>query len=175
MDAATEVDEPAEAEIQRLRAELAQLKDRVLRERADAENVKKRVAREKADALRFANEGLIKDLLPVLDNLQRALEHARTSREVDPIIEGVELVVRSFNDALGRHGVQEVAARGVPFDPAHHEAFSHVESDQPANTVIDEHQRGYLLHGRLLRPALVTVGKGAAKGRSGIEKGDDDD
>ena len=158
-------------EVERLRAELAAANDRALRERADLENVKKRVMREKSEALRFANESLLRELLPVIDNLNRALEHARSSGDVDPIIQGVELVLRSLVDVLGRHGVKIVEARGTRFDPNVHEAIGHVESEHPPNTVIDEHQRGYLLHDRLLRPALVTVGKG----RPGVETPDNDD
>ena len=152
-----------QAEVERLRAEVAELKDRLLRERAELENFKRRQARDKADALRFANESLLRDLLPIIDNLYRAIEHARTSREVDAIAEGVDLVLRSLTDTLERHGVKIVEARGRPFDPAHHEAIGHVESQHPPNTVVDEHQRGYLLHDRLLRPALVTIGKAPEK------------
>jgi molecular chaperone GrpE len=150
----------ARGEVAVLRAELSDLKDRWLRERAELENFKRRAAREKSDALRFGSEGLLKDLIPIIDNLHRALAHARTSGDVDPIVTGVELVLRGFDEVLERHGVRVVEARGVPFDPSRHEAISHVESEAPANTVIDEHQRGYVLHDRLLRPALVTVGKG---------------
>jgi molecular chaperone GrpE len=113
----------------------------------------------------------LKDLIPIIDNLHRALAHARTSNEVDPIVTGVELVLRGFDEVLGRHGVKIVEARGVPFDPTRHEAISHIESPEPANTVIDEHQRGYTLHDRLLRPALVTVGKGP---RPDVAKPSDD-
>jgi len=155
-----------------LRAELADLKDRWLRERAELENFKRRAVREKSDALRFGGEALLKDLIPVIDNLHRALAHARTSRDVDPIVTGVELVLRSFEEVLERHGVKVVQARGVPFDPSRHEAISHVDSEAPANTVIDEHQRGYVLHDRLLRPALVTVGKGPRP--EGVVKRPDD-
>ncbi|MBI3766925.1 MAG: nucleotide exchange factor GrpE [Deltaproteobacteria bacterium] len=147
------------AEVERLRAEVAELKDRLLRERAELENFKRRQARDKAEALRFANEGLLRDLLPIIDNLHRAVEHARTSHEVDAIADGVDMTMRSLTDALERHGVKIVEALGRPFDPTHHEAIGHVESEHPPNTVVDEHQRGYLLHDRLLRPALVTVGK----------------
>ena len=167
--------ETGPSELEQLRSELAATKDRWLRERAELENFKKRLVREKAEALRFANEGLLRDLLPVIDNLHRAVEHGRASREVDPIIEGVELVLRSFTEALGRHGVQVVEARGQRFDPSHHEAIGHVESEQPPNTVVDEHQRGYMLHERLLRPALVTVGKAPAAERPDVEKTGDDD
>jgi len=166
-------------EIDQLRTELAATKDRLLRERAELENYKKRVVRDKADAIRFGCEPLLRDLFPIIDNLRRALDHARTSEDVAPIIEGVTLVLRSLDEALERHGVQIVDACGTSFDPNRHEAIGHVESEQPANTVIAEHQRGYLLHDRLLRPALVTVGKGQTRGNGAaagdVEKAPDDD
>ena len=150
----------AEREVAELRVELAELKDRWLRERAELENYKRRAIREKQDALRFGTEPLLKDLIPIIDNLHRAMAHARSGREDDPIVTGVELVLRGLDEVLERHGVSVVAARGTCFDPTRHEAIGHVESAAPANTVVDEHQRGYVLHDRLLRPALVTVGKG---------------
>jgi molecular chaperone GrpE len=150
------------SEVERLRAEVASLKDRALREQAELENFKKRAMRDKTEALRWANEGLLRALLPVIDNLQRAVDHARASREVDALVEGVELVLRSFLDALERHGVKPVDAHGNQFDPSRHEAIGHIESTEPANTVVAEHQRGYTFHDRLLRPAMVTVGKGPA-------------
>lgn len=167
-------------EIERLRAEVAEwksqaddLRDRWLRERADVENIKRRAAREKSDALRFGSEALLKDLIPIIDNLHRALAHAKSSRDVDPIVTGVEMVLRGFEDVLERHGVRVVEAKGAPFDPNRHEAVSHIESEAPANTVIEEHQRGYTLHDRLLRPAMVTVGKGPRP--DGVAKPDGDD
>lgn len=167
-------DEPARGaeadESTRLRTELGELKDRWLRERADLENFKRRAVREKQDALRFGSEALLKDLLPVIDNLHRALAHAKSD---DPIVAGVELVLRGIDEVLERHGVRVVPARGTTFDPNRHEAIGHVASEAPANTVIDEHQRGYLLHDRLLRPALVTVGKGPAPADVAKRGGDD--
>ena len=147
------------SDLDRLKAEVAELKDRMLRDRAELENYKRRQARDKADALRFANEGLLRDLLPLIDNLHRAVEHARASKETAAIADGVEMTLRGLTDALERHGVKIVEALGRPFDPTHHEAVAHIESEHPPNTVVGEHQRGYLLHDRLLRPALVTVGK----------------
>jgi molecular chaperone GrpE len=163
--------EAAALESIQLRAELAELKDRWVRERAELENFKRRAAREKQDALRFGSESLLKDLLPVIDNLHRALAHAKSD---DPIVAGVQLVLRGFDDVFERHGVKVVPARGEPFDPNRHEAISHVESEAPANTVIDEHQRGYVLHDRLLRPALVTVGKGPASRVEDVAKDSSD-
>lgn len=162
-------DEPREAtaaeqERLQLRAELDEMKNRWMRSQADLENFKRRATKEKQDALRFGSEHLLKDLLPVIDNLHRALAHAKSD---DPIVAGVQMVLQGFDEVFGRHGVKVVPARGTPFDPNLHEAISHVESEHPPNTVIDEHQRGYVLHDRLLRPALVTVGKGPARRSDG--------
>lgn len=130
--------------------------DLFLRERAETENFKKRMMREKADALRFASEPLVRDLLPVVDNLERAVEHADGNGQ--SVIEGVRLVLKSLLETLERHGVKRIEAAGQSFDPARHEAMAQVESPEHApNQVVDQHQSGYLMHDRLLRPALVTV------------------
>jgi molecular chaperone GrpE len=135
--------------------------DRVLRQAAELENFKKRTARERDEAIRFANEYLIKDLLPVLDNLERAVAHAKEGGgSGKPIVEGVEMVLKGSLDVLARHGVIQVSAVGQPFDPVKHEAMTQLESDEhPPNTVVEEHHKGYLLHDRLLRPALVSIAK----------------
>jgi molecular chaperone GrpE len=149
-----------EAELAAAHDELRQANDRLLRERADAENLKKRAARERADAVRFGTETLIKDMLPIVDNLERAVQHAQGGGDGKPLVEGVELVLKSLLDVLARNGVTRVEAAGKQFDPTHHEAVAHVESAaHPPNAVIEEHQAGYRLHERLLRPALVTVAK----------------
>lgn len=162
----------AEERIGQLEAELAQARDearanheRWVRERADLENLKKRAARERTDAVRYGTEGLLRDLLPVLDNLERAIGHAQGGGNGQPLVEGVALVLRAFRDVLERHGVTRIEATGTPFDPTHHEAVAHVESVQHApNAVMEEHQAGYRLHDRLLRPALVTVAKAPGTG-----------
>src|SRR5215471_18310333 len=134
--------------------------DLFMRERAELENFKRRLQREKSESLRFANEPLIRDLLPVLDNLERAVGHAQGGGNGQPLVEGVALVVRSLLDALEKYGVTRVTAKGEPFDPTRHEAMAQAESAEVApNTVLDEYRPAYLLHGRLLRPALVTVAK----------------
>jgi molecular chaperone GrpE len=149
-----------EAELAALREELQQANERWLRERADGENLKRRAARERTEAVRFGTEALIKDLLPMVDNLERAVRHAQSGGDGASLIEGVSLVLKSLHDVLGRHGVTRVEAAGGQFDPAHHEAVAHIESAAHApNAVIEEHQPGYRLHDRLLRPALVTVAK----------------
>jgi molecular chaperone GrpE len=132
--------------------------DRLLRQAAELENFKKRTARERDEAIRFANEYLIKDLLPVLDNLERAIAHAKAEDSGKPLVEGVEMVLKGFFDVLTRHGVFQVSAVGQPFDPVKHEAMAQVESDKHLpNIVVEEHHKGYLLQDRLLRPALVSI------------------
>jgi molecular chaperone GrpE len=150
-----------EAELATAREEARQANDRVVRERADAENLKKRAAREQSEAVRFGTERLVRDLLPVVDNLERAVEAAQGGGNGKPLVEGVELVLKALLEVLARHGVTRVEAEGSHFDPAHHEAVAHVESaEHEPNAVIQEHQPGYRLNERLLRPALVTVSKG---------------
>jgi molecular chaperone GrpE len=149
-----------ESELATVRDEARQNHDRWVRERADLENVKRRAERERAETVRFGNERDLKDLLPVLDNLQRAVEHARGGGDGEPLLEGVALVLKALLDVLERHGVTRVGARGEVFDPAHHEAVAHVPTaEHEPNRVIEEHQAGYRLHDRLLRPALVSVAK----------------
>ena len=134
--------------------------DLFLRERADLENFKRRMQRDKAEALRFANEPFIRDLLPILDNLERAVSHAQGGGNNQPLVEGVSLVLRSFLDMVEKHGVCRMSVKGQLFDPTKHEAMSQVESTEVApNTVVDEYAPAYLLHDRLLRPALVVVAK----------------
>lgn len=146
--------------------------DRYVRERAELENFKKRMIRERSDALRFAAEPLLRDLFPVVDNLERALEHSSASPE--SVVEGVRYVFQSLVDALGRHGVTRVQAAGAKFDPAVHEAMAQVESpDHDPGTVVQQHASGYLLHDRLLRPALVTVS--AQKPETPVETPQDSD
>jgi molecular chaperone GrpE len=138
--------------------------DKFLRQAAELENYKKRVAREKEDAIRFANEGLVRDLLPVLDNLERAVEHARSGGDGKPLLDGIEMVLQTCLEALGKHGVTQISAKGEVFDPEKHEAYAQVETeDLPSNTVVDEVHRGYFLRDRLLRPSLVSVAKSSGK------------
>jgi molecular chaperone GrpE len=134
--------------------------DLFLRERAESENFKRRMQREKSESVRFANEPIIRDLLPVLDNLERALNHAQGGGNGQSLVDGVTLVVKSFLDILGKYGVTREEAKGQMFDPTKHEAMAQVETaDVAPNTVVDEYCPAYSLHGRLLRPALVTVAK----------------
>jgi len=147
-----------ELSMQKGRETLEKLKeehDRHLRAAADLENYKKRAVKERDEAQKFGSERLLKDLIPVLDNLERALAAAP---EGDPLAKGVRLVLRGFEETLGRHGIKAFSALGQPFDPRLHEAVMQVAAgDQPPGTVLMEHGRGYLLNDRLVRPAMVGV------------------
>ena len=146
-------------QLQSKEMEYKELYDRFLRQMAELDNFKKRAAREKGEAIRYANEGLIRDLLPVLDNLERAVEHARGGNG-KPLLDGIEMVLKGFVDALNKYGVTQISAKGESFDPEKHEAIAQVESTgHEPNTVVDEFHKGYYLLDRLLRPALVSVAK----------------
>ncbi len=153
--------------------------DRLLRQAAELENFKKRTLRDREESVRFANEALIKDLLPVIDNLERAIAHAQGGGNGKPLVEGVEMVLKGLLDVLSKHGVTPIEAVGQPFDPVRHEAMAQVESaDHEPNTVIQEFHKGYLLNSRLLRPALVTVAKTCEQKKNGkteVENGPADD
>lgn len=134
---------------------LEDVHDRWVRAVADLENYRKRAQRERDDVQKFGVEKLVKDLLPVMDDLDRALAAVAAD---DPLVAGVKLVRASFEQVLGRHGVKVFSAMGQPFDPARHEALLQVPSaDAAPGTVVVEHARGYTLHERLVRPAMVGV------------------
>ncbi len=134
--------------------------DRLLREAADLENFKKRAAKDKEEWTKFANEDLIKAILPVIDNLERAVNHAEKVVDTGVMIEGVRLTIKQMLQTLDRFGLTPFESVGKPFDPSRHEAMLVVESDQhQPNHVVEEFQKGYLLNDRLLRPATVSVSK----------------
>ena len=139
-------------------AEAAANWDKFLRERADLENYRRRVQKEKEELLKYGNESLILEILPAVDNMERALEHA-CEDSMSAIIEGIKLNLSMLQSALKKFGVTPVeAGNGTPFDSAFHQAMNQVESaDQEPNTIVSEFQKGYLLNERLLRPALVSV------------------
>jgi molecular chaperone GrpE len=132
--------------------------ERLLRTAAEFDNFKKRAQKEKEDVQKFGSERLLKDFLPVLDNLERALDHAE---QHDPmaVVEGVKLVQKLFETTLAKHGVVGFSAVGKPFDPSVHEALMQQESDADPGTVVSEMAKGYKLHDRLVRPAAVVVAK----------------
>lgn len=147
--------------IDKLRAEAKAARERMLRIAADADNVRKRALKERQEAIKFGQEQLMRDLLVPLDNLERTLAHLPADSP-DPAMqawrEGIEMVQLQFQEALAKHHLTSFSAMGQPFDPARHEALNRVErEDVEPGTVVEEMQRGYLLHDRLLRPALVGV------------------
>jgi molecular chaperone GrpE len=144
--------------VEELRRQVEEKQDRLLRALAEAENIKRRTQREREEYIRYANESLLRDLVPVLDNLDRALEAARGTGEASGVVGGVELIQRELLKVLERAGVTRYSALGHPFDPTRHEAIARVVSmDAKPGTVIGETLPGYQLHNRVLRAALVSV------------------
>jgi molecular chaperone GrpE len=153
-----------------LALELEATKDRLLRLHADFENFRRRAARERLEAEQYGHQNLVKDLLAVVDNLDRAIGHARlrSGADLENLLQGVELVRRELGTALGRHGVAEIEAAGRSFDPARHEAMAQAVDDSvAANTVLEELQKGYMLRDRLLRAARVVVSRRGGDGGNG--------
>jgi molecular chaperone GrpE len=135
--------------------------DRFVRERADLENYRKRVNREKEELLNYGNKSLIEEILPVVDNMERALTHATDDGQA-AVVEGIRMTHGMLLAALNKFGVTVIESVGTPFDSAFHQAMAKVPTDEyPPNTVVGEYQRGYLLRERLLRPAMVTVSTSA--------------
>lgn len=147
--------------------------ERLLRTAAEFENFKRRASKEKDDARKFSIESLLKDFLPVSDNLERALDHAE-QHDPKQVIDGVRLVQKMFEQALGKHGLTAFSALGKQFDPSLHEALMNAESDQPPGTVVQEMARGYKLHDRLVRPAAVVVAKPRAAAEEAAAAPNDD-
>ncbi|MBU4251454.1 MAG: nucleotide exchange factor GrpE [Candidatus Omnitrophica bacterium] len=135
--------------------------DKMLRNQADLENTRKRLDREKQEFVKFANEGLILDLLNVLDDLERTVDLAQTGKEdLSAFVKGVEMILAHLYEMLKNHGVKPIEAEGKIFDPNFHEALMQVENKElPEHTIIEVLQKGYLIHGRILRTAKVKVSK----------------
>ncbi|HEY6000519.1 MAG TPA: nucleotide exchange factor GrpE [bacterium] len=155
------------SEVEALRAELATLRDRHLRLQAEFENYRKRQQRERESANRHAKERLLRELPDVIDNLERALRHAAAPDAApESLAQGVDLVARQLTEVLARFGAEPMTAVGAPFDPHRHEAMARVETsgDPPDGTVVEEFRRGWLLDGKVLRPALVAVAKVPGEG-----------
>ena len=138
--------------------------DRMLRMAAELENYKKRATRELDDMRKYATENLVRQLLTVVDNLERAIASASPDSPNDQgVVDGVALTLAEITKILENHHVTPIEALGAPFDPAFHQAMSQEErTDKPTNTVVQEFQKGYLIHERLLRPAMVVVSKNSA-------------
>ena len=145
-------------DIEDLKRQLDEKQDRLLRALAEVDNVKRRTQRERDDYVRYANESLVRELVPVLDNFDRALEAARATREAAKVVEGITLIQRELLRVLERVGVTRYSSLGERFDPNRHEAAGRaVSGDQPPDTIVAELAPGYLLNGRMLRPAQVVV------------------
>jgi len=134
--------------------------DRLLRMAADLENFKKRAVKEKEDWVKFANEDLLKAVLPFIDNLERAVNHSEKAKDIQSLVEGLKLTLHQLLQTLNKFGVSSFESKGKPFDPAMHEAMLVVQTDkEKPDHVMEEFQKGYLLNDRLLRPATVSVSK----------------
>ncbi|MFH1139530.1 MAG: nucleotide exchange factor GrpE [Pseudomonadota bacterium] len=143
------------------RNEADKFRDLYLRSQAEMENMKRRLEREKTDFFKYANHSLVKDLLPVLDNLERAVGHACSSGGAgDGLAEGIQLTIDGFRNVMERFGVKSISAVGEKFDPNFHEAVMQRESSEvEENTILEEVQKGYILNDRLVRPTMVIVSR----------------
>jgi molecular chaperone GrpE len=150
----------ADNAVEKLRAELAAAKDRELRVHAELDNVRKRAARELDERLRYANLSLLRDLLPVIDNIERAIEAAEKNADAGALLEGFKMVDQQLDDVLKRHHCTRIEALNAAFDPnVHHAVMQQPSEEHPANTVLMVTQSGYQLHDRVVRPSQVIVSK----------------
>lgn len=167
------------AKIEALEAEKRELNDRYLRKAADLENQRRRHIKDKEDQQMYAAESVLREMVSVLDDLDRAVDHVNAfargpsgSSETQNVAHGVEMVLRKFTGALEKQGVKAITATGQRFDPTLHEAIQQVEDRSvPAGTVVSEFQKAYMLHARLLRPALVVVAHGGTRENAANEDG----
>ncbi|CUS38937.1 nucleotide exchange factor GrpE [Candidatus Nitrospira nitrificans] len=167
LEAASPVMEAADSSVQDELAgkteECNALNDRYLRLAAEFENYKRLIQRDQREQIRFGNEQILKELLPVVDNMERAIKSARTSGGDSALVQGVELTLKQLSGTLIKFGVQAIETAGREFDPSAHQAVSYGPSnDVPANSVLEEFQKGYRLHDRILRAAMVSVSSGPA-------------
>jgi len=146
-----------------LEAQVKEKENKYLYLYAEFENFKKRAVKERSDLIKFGWEPVARDLLQVVDNLERAIFHMPPATDKN-LAAGLQMVVQQFKGTLEKQGVQRVDSTGKPFDPNFHEAVASEESDQPEGTIVKEQQGGYTLHGRLLRPAQVVVSAGRKSG-----------
>jgi molecular chaperone GrpE len=162
---ATEADSSVHEELaSKAEEEYKALNNKYLRLAAEFENYKRLSQRDQREQIRFGNEQLLKELLPVVDNMERAIKAARTNAGDSALVQGVELTLKQLSGILAKFGVQAVETTGQDFDPSAHQAVSYGPSnDVPANKVLDEFQKGYRLHDRILRAAMVSVSSGPAQ------------
>jgi molecular chaperone GrpE len=151
--------------IKKLQEESKNNYDLFLRSEADSENIKKRSKKEKEEWIKYANEKIVKDLLPVLDNLENAIAHSKNEGSLDALREGVELTLKGLKDTLAKSGLEDVQALDESFDPCFHHAVSEQDDDKvKAGVICHELQKGYTFNQRLIRPAMVVVSKGKPGG-----------
>lgn len=147
-------------EIKRLKEENTQLKDQLLRKMAEFDNYRKRTERDYLERVRNANERLITEVLPVLDDLERAIGHARSTQDLPTLVEGSDLIYKKLLALLEKEGLKPLVAVGEEFDPEKHDALLQTESDvHESGTVVDEHLKGYELNGKVIRHAQVIVAR----------------
>lgn len=150
---------PEKKEADLLKDQLDGQKNKLLRALADFDNYKKRVAMEREQFVQFANETLISELLPIIDGFARAMDAAGKVKAGEEMIKGLALIKKQFEDALKKHGVDEIEALGKAYDANVHEAILQKEHEGPEGVIIEEMQKGYALHGRVIRPSMVIVSK----------------
>jgi len=159
-DSASKAAEPEPDPLAAAQEEVKRIRDQLLRTAADFDNFRKRSRREVSDANERGREEILKELLPVFDNLERAADHAKGATEMSALVDGIDLVIKQFVDTLAKIGVDKLDARGQAFDPAVHEAIQQLETDEvPPGSVAYQVQPGYKMGGRLVRPCMVVVAK----------------
>jgi len=169
-------EEQLQQQLEASREEARKNQDLYLRTLADMENLRKRSQREKEDLAKFGNEMILREILPVRDNLERAVEHAALDESATGLLEGVKMTLDQFGKVLEKFHVVSVEAVGQVFDPALHQAMGQIETEEhPPNTVAQEMQKGYLLNDRLLRPSLVMVAKAPAVQEENVDAAKKDD
>ncbi len=157
--------------VKSLQEEVQKQYELYLRSQAEIENIKKRTAKEKQEWVKYANETLIKDVLPVMDNLEKAISHSQNEASLEALREGVELTLKGLKDTLKKSGLEEIKAVGEKFDPSFHEAVSEAEDENlKPGTVVHELQKGYILNNRLIRPSMVVVSKSGSSNRDSDDK-----
>lgn len=162
---AAEQEEPL-TELEEAKKEALENYDKYLRISAEFDNYKKRVQKDRTDLINYGNEKLIKELLPIIDSMERALNHVSNSEDIDAFVKGLKLIYEQLLVSLKKHGVERIESIGQEFDPNFHEAMMKVESDEiDDNKVVEEFEKGYLLNSRLLRPSKVSIAHHVKKGK----------
>ena len=152
------------AEYEAYKAESEARHDQMLRTIAEFDNSRKRAEREKEESLKYALESFVKELIPTVDSIERAIQSTKESQDFDALAEGVEMIHKGLLSTLEKRGVTPIEAVNELFDPMQHEAVMHIESeDVPESRVIEEWQKGYMLHNRVIRPSMVSVSKGKSE------------